>query len=82
MVIHVVEAIWYLHHDAHEYGRIRIEVKSSYTKWGMSDCPLCRAEQTRQHVIEVCPNVKFTEGVARLHKSEEDAVTWINNLES
>ncbi|VVC28674.1 Hypothetical protein CINCED_3A023805 [Cinara cedri] len=45
----------------------------------MTDSPLCScgAEQIMQHIIEECPNIKFNGGVTRLHKAEEDAVTWI-----
>ncbi|VVC43208.1 Hypothetical protein CINCED_3A015175 [Cinara cedri] len=57
--------------------------KSLLYKWSMTNSPLCAcgAEQTIQHVIEECPNTKFNGGIARLHKAEEDVVTWINNLE-
>jgi hypothetical protein len=57
--------------------------KSFLYKWGITNSPLyaCGAEQTIQHIIEECPNTEFNGGIARQHKAEEDAVTWINNLE-
>lgn len=34
-----------------------------------------------ENIIEECPNTKFNGGIERLHQTEEDAVTWINNLQ-
>jgi len=51
-------------------------------KWGMVDSPLCNCGQiqTIRHIVEECPETKFSGGTSGLHKGDKEALDWLCNL--
>lgn len=51
-------------------------------KWGKVESPLCECgmHQTIRHIVDNCLQTHFVGGLEKLHKAEEDAVKWIENL--
>lgn len=51
-------------------------------KWGMVDSPLCNCGQiqTIRHIVEECPETKFSGGTSGLHNGDKEALDWLCNL--
>lgn len=51
-------------------------------KWGMIYSPLCSCGQiqTIKHIVEECPETKFSGGTSGLPKGDKGALDWLRNL--
>jgi hypothetical protein len=51
-------------------------------KWGKVESLLCKCGmyQTIHHIVDNCSQTLFVGGLEKLHKAEEDAVKWMENL--
>jgi len=63
-------------------NRVRTEQgKCNYLmhNWGMVDSPLCNygEVQTIRHIVEECPETKFSGGTSGLHNGDKEALDWL-----
>ena len=50
-------------------------------KWGLTQSPSydCGQQQTMNHIVDTCPWTKFGGGLHLLHKTDDDAVMWLES---
>jgi len=50
-------------------------------KWGLGQSPSCDCgqRQTMNHVVDICPLTEFVDGLNLLHKTDDDAVIWLES---
>ena len=52
---------------------------SKYTCYIFSSSCDCGQRQTMNHVVDMCPFIKFEGGLNLLHKADDDAVIWLES---
>lgn len=69
------------------FNRLRTDQGAAYYllhKWGIIDSVKyeCDDLKTIKHVYEVCPLMKFRNGVENFHRAKIDATDWIQNFQT
>lgn len=52
-------------------------------KWGISESHLCDYSMQHMigHIVDICLQTRFDGQLKKLHRTEADAVNWLENLE-